>query len=257
MDLGNRIKKYEYKTRIYLNKKRPIIIRLDGRTFHNFTKKFKKPFDLIFINTMWQTAQYLCANISGCKIAYVQSDEISLLLNNYENPNTETWFGGNVQKIVSISASIATLNFNYNFKNFLFGKYSNSATPIYISKIDKAMFDSRVFNLSKNEVCNYFIWRQLDCIRNSINSIGRHYFNHKQMQNKNCEEIKNMLQKEKGIIIQNDYKLYEQRGACIIKQKYMKENPLDSNLVCERTKWIVDDIIPNFTEDKNYIEKYI
>ena len=114
--LGNRMKGYENISRSYLIRRIPVIIRLDGKAFHTFTRGLKKPFDEILMNTMWETAKYLCENIQGCKIAYTQSDEISLLLTDYENIDTSAWFDNNVQKMVSISASMATLAFNKCFE---------------------------------------------------------------------------------------------------------------------------------------------
>ena len=114
--LGNRMKTYEYVTRYKLTRRLPVIIRLDGKAFHTFTKGFDKPFDEIMIDTMQLTMKYLCENIQGCKIGYCQSDEISLLLVDYDKPETEAWFDNNLQKMTSISASMATLAFNMFFK---------------------------------------------------------------------------------------------------------------------------------------------
>ena len=115
-NLGDRMKCYENVSRVYLTKRIPVIIRLDGKAFHTFTKSFRKPFDKILMETMWETSKYLCANIQGCKIAYTQSDEISLLLTDYEKITTCSWFDSNIQKMVSVSASMATLAFNKYFK---------------------------------------------------------------------------------------------------------------------------------------------
>ena len=111
-NLGNRMKNYEHTSRTYLTRRLPVIIRLDGKAFHTFTKGLKKPFDEILIDAMWETAKYLCKSIQGCKIAYVQSDEISLLLTDYDTIESCAWFDNNIQKMVSISASMATLAFN-------------------------------------------------------------------------------------------------------------------------------------------------
>ena len=106
--LGDRMKGYENISRIYLTKRSPVIIRIDGKAFHSFTKGFLRPFDNILMETMAETAKFLAQNISGCKLAYTQSDEISLLLTDYETNETQPWFENNLQKLVSVSASMAT-----------------------------------------------------------------------------------------------------------------------------------------------------
>ena len=118
--LGIRMKIYENVTRNYLTRRVPVLIRIDGKSFHSFTKGFQRPFDELLISTMQQTAKYLCENIQGCKLAYTQSDEITLLLTDYETIGTQGWFDYNIQKIVSVSASMATLAFNkYFFSNIM------------------------------------------------------------------------------------------------------------------------------------------
>ena len=111
--LGDRMKNnYENITRYYLTRRMPVIIRLDGRSFHTFTRGFKKPFDDILVKTMQDTMKYLCENIQGCVLGYTQSDEISLVLTDYAEITTEAWFGNNLQKMCSVSASMATVAFN-------------------------------------------------------------------------------------------------------------------------------------------------
>jgi tRNA(His) 5'-end guanylyltransferase len=241
--LGDRMKGYENINRIYLTKRMPAIIRVDGKAFHTFTKGFKKPYDDIFNKTMWETARYLCNNIEGCKIGYVQSDEISLLLTDYENINTESWFGKNIQKMVSISASLATLSFNREFKII-----SNGSEP-YIKKYDTAIFDSRVFVLPIEEVCNYFIWRQQDATRNYILSVGQSEFSHKKLNNKSCNDIQDMLFIEKQINF-NDFPIFKKRGISIVKETFEKDKAI-------RSKWSYDLDIPIFTANREYIEKFL
>jgi len=117
--LGDRMKGYENIERRYLTRRMPAIIRVDGKAFHTFTRGFQKPFDMILMQAMWDTAKYLCENIMGCKIAYVQSDEISLLLTDYDDIRTQAWFDKNIQKMVSVSASMATLGFNKTFAEII------------------------------------------------------------------------------------------------------------------------------------------
>lgn len=262
-DLGNRMKSYENVSRDYLIKKVPVIIRIDGKAFHTFTKGFKKPFDKIMMESMWETAKFLCSNIQGCKIAYTQSDEISILITDYETITTDGWFEYNKQKIVSVSASMATLAFNNSFSRLLNkfdfemmikydGKEPKEISNLirkYRKKEDVALFDSRAFNLPKEEVNNYFIWRQQDCSKNSVQMVARSEFSHKQIQELNCSQLQEKLFQEKNINW-NNFSISEKRGVCIIKQNYLKNG-------AERKRWIVDENIPIFTQDVNYIQKYV
>ncbi len=253
-NLGDRMKGYENVERRYLTRRLPTLIRLDGKAFHSFTKGFQKPFDMILMKTMWDTAIYLCENVMGCKVVYTQSDEITLLLTDYDNLNTQAWFDKNIQKMCSISASMATLAFNQYFFSNVMDSWDDGVITLeerekYQKKYNAALFDSRVYCIPKEEVCNAFIWRQQDATRNAIQMVGQANFSHKQLQNKSCNQIQEMLFQEKGINF-NDIPIYQKRGACIVKETYMKED-------AQRTKWIVDKDIPIFTQDRNYIERYI
>ena len=256
-NLGDRMKGYEGVTRTYLTRRMPVIIRLDGKAFHTFARGMEKPFDDILIEAMWETAKYLCDNIQGCKIAYTQSDEITLLLNDYETLKTCAWFDNNIQKMVSVSASMATLAFNEAFENIVVRDYLNRKIDDdkwskYSNKFNKALFDSRVFTLPKEEVVNCFIWRQQDATRNSIEAVGHANFSTKELHKKNCNEIQEMLFQEKGINW-NNIPVYQKRGSCIVKEIYT----LDNEKQTKRTRWIVDKEIPIFTQDREYIEKYV
>lgn len=256
-NLGTRMKGYEGASKNYLTRRLPVIIRLDGKAFHTFTKSFQKPFDEVLIKTMQETAKELCNKIQGCKIAYTQSDEISLLLIDYNKLDTCAWFDNNIQKMVSIAASIVTLAFNKAFskiviedlENDRLGKNLSKASEVYIKKFNSALFDARVFSLPKEEVVNYFIWRQQDAIRNSIQMIGQANFSCKELHKKSCNEIQEMLLQEKGLNF-NDLPIYQKRGTCIVKKQYQKEDAV-------RNKWIEDLNIPIFAQNRNYIEKYV
>ena len=113
--LGDRMKRYEYVSRNYLTRRVPVIIRIDGKAFHTFTKGMRKPFDRVLMSAMQETMRFLCANIQGCVFGYTQSDEITLVLTDYASIRTDAWFGYNVQKMCSIAASMATLAFNKAF----------------------------------------------------------------------------------------------------------------------------------------------
>jgi|SRR5579863_1792485 len=204
--LGNRMKTYENVTRHFLTRRMPVVIRLDGKSFHTLTKNMKKPFDDDFKYVMEAVTKILCEEVQGCQFAYTQSDEISLLLVDYQTHDTQAWFDNNIQKIVSVSASIATAAFN---------SWALSKLTI----LGPAHFDARAFNLPKEEVCNYFIWRQQDATRNSIQSVGQANFSHKELHGLSCDEIQEKLFQEKQINW-NDYPVTSKRGSCITRQPW-------------------------------------
>ena len=214
--LGDRMKNnYENISRYYLTRRMPVIIRIDGKSFHTFTRGFKKPFDDVFVKTMQDTMKYLCENIQGCVLGYTQSDEISLVLVDYAELTTDAWFGNNLQKMCSVSASMATMAFNKFFYINMPADEENSGT--YYKALEKgAMFDSRVFTIPKEEVCNALIWRQQDATRNSIQSVGQANFSQKELHGKSCNNIQDMLMIQKGINW-NDYATTLKRGNCCIK----------------------------------------
>ena len=244
-NLGDRMKEnYENRARTKLLRRTPVIIRLDGKAFHTFTKDFDKPFDDIIIKTMQQTMLALCKSIQGCVLGYTQSDEITLVLNDYAKLETSAWFDYDVQKVCSVSASIATLEFNENYTQILQRK--NIFPPDFRALVRGALFDSRCFNIPKEEVVNCILWRQQDAIRNSINSVGQANFLHKELQGLSTKQVLDKLLKEKNINW-NDLPIYLQRGSCCIKKE-----------VNELNSWFIDTEIPIFKgEDRNYIEKLI
>lgn len=273
--IGDRMKNnYENITRYYLTRRMPVIIRIDGKAFHTFTRGFKKPFDDILVKTMQDTMKYLCENIQGCVLGYTQSDEISLVLTDYAELTTDAWFGNNLQKMCSVSASMATLAFNKFFgdrvQDFMYAccddlgddiflekknEYDN-AWKVYFNKLDTAMFDSRVFTIPKEEVCNYLIWRQQDATRNSIQSVGQANFSQKELYGKSCNNIQDMLMIQKGINW-NDYSITLKRGSCCIKTVIQDPNVDIKDGAHPISKWVIDNEIPIFTQDRNYIEKLI
>lgn len=260
--LGDRMKgAYENKYRLYLPERIPVIIRLDGKAFHTFCRGLKKPFDDLFISVMQDTMLDLCKNISGCKLGYVQSDEISLLLVQTKD-ESQPWFDNNIQKIVSISASMATLYFNKNFEKRVcelmenYAKDKSDCTEEelkYIDKLDSkiytAMFDSRVFVLPKEEVNNYFIWRQIDCTRNSILSLAQFLYSDKEIHGIKCDALQDKMFTEKNVNW-NDLSTVKKRGTCAIRKE------VEVNGVV-RNKWFIDEDIPIFTQDKTYINGII
>ena len=257
--LGDRMKNnYENISRYYLTRRMPVIIRIDGKAFHTFTRGFKKPFDDIFVKTMQDTMKYLCENIQGCVLGYTQSDEISLVLVDYAELTTDAWFGNNLQKMCSVSASMATMAFNKFFYGNMPADEENSGT--YYKALEKgAMFDSRVFTIPKEEVCNALIWRQQDATRNSIQSVGQANFSQKELHGKSCNNIQDMLMIQKGINW-NDYDTTLKRGSCCIKVDDGLTEYDEAGNICgytQRSKWIIDNEIPIFSQNRNYIEKLI
>ena len=272
--LGDRMKNnYENITRYYLTRRMPVIIRLDMKAGHTFTRGMKKPFDDIFVKTMQDTMKYLCENIQGCVLGYTQSDEISLVLTDYAELTTDAWFGNNLQKMCSVSASMATLAFNKAFNDNIVKYIDNNLdadcgvtkdlteyTKILINARNKgAMFDSRVFTIPKEEVCNALIWRQQDATRNSIQSVGQANFSQKELHGKSCNDIQDMLMLQKGINW-NDYSTTLKRGSCCIKIDDGITKYDEVGNICDyipSSKWVVDNEIPIFTQDRNYVEKLI
>lgn len=261
--LGDRMKGYENISRNYLTRRVPVIIRLDGKAFHTFTRGMAKPFSPILTEAMQETMKALCEGIQGCVLGYTQSDEITLVLTDYETISTDAWFGYNIQKMVSVAASMATLAFNVAFtRAYQEWQYGNpdADCSCYARKQNKAMFDARVFSVPKEEVCNCLIWRQQDATRNSIEAVGQAYFSQRQLYKKNCDQIQEMLWAQKGINW-NDFPADLKRGSCCTKQSVetIMEDPRNpgQQITVTRSKWVVDHATPIFTQDREYIEKLL
>jgi len=229
-DIGIRMKDYyESRNKCFLTRRTYTIIRIDGKAFHTYTRGLSRPFDDELMSDMDETAKFLCENIQGTKFAYVQSDEISLLLTDFDKLNTDAWFDGNTQKITSVSASLAT------------GKF-NQLRP---GKL--AFFDSRVFTIPNPvEVENYFIWRQQDAVRNSIQSTAQSLYSDKELKNKNTMQMQEMCFK-KGVNW-NDMLARYKRGRMIEKDVIEVNEPISRN----KTGWIVTDP-PIFTKQREYL----
>lgn len=273
-DLAERMKGYEKRNRYYLQRRMPVILRLGMRAGHSFTRGFERPFDEIFIKSMQETAKYLCENIQNCKLSYQQSDEITLLLVDYDKLNTDCFFDYRVDKLCSITASMATMAFNKYFYDNVFVynataavDLSNKKYPfkeVYSKAVNKgAMFDARCFNIPKEEVTNNFYWRQLDASRNSIQMVGQANFSHKELQNKSCNDIQDMLMTQKGINW-NDYPTYQKRGSCCVRNKIIIESDgvMETAQLRDTSKseneWIIDTDIPIFKgEGREYIDRLV
>jgi len=246
--LGDRMKRYEEVFNTSLMRRTPVIIRLDGKAFHTYTRDRKKPVDENLSLAMQFATQYLVKNIQGCKFGYTQSDEISLLLTDYDTLETDAWFDNTIQKIVSISASYCTLIFNRQLHSLDMLKASYDP-KIQIKPPKDAYFDSRAFNLPREEVCNYFIWRQQDCRKNAISMAAQANFSHKQLHKMKSGDKIAMLSTV-GIDFETVYPKSFRYGAVYHRK-------LDDYGMHVRFHTDCDIEIPDFKEDREYINRFV
>lgn len=250
--LGDRMKEqYEDRTRYCLPRRTYTIIRLDGKAFHTYTKGFQRPYDSNIVKWMDATALQLCKSIQGVKFAYTQSDEISLLLTDFDGTETQAWFDGNIQKIVSVAASIATAAFNkarFLHDHDIHSEYAHEEDVLFT-----ANFDARVFTIpDRTEVANYFIWRQQDAVRNSIQMLAQSLYSHKQLEGKNSAQLQELtFQKGKNW---NDVSVRNKRGGFVTKVIEKKPTGNETIPFQIRSKWINAEC-PHFTV--NELAKYI
>lgn len=240
--LGDRMKRYEAVPKNFLMRRQPAIMRLDGKAFHTFTRGFDKPFDKIFMTAMQETMKFLCENIQGCVIGYTQSDEITLVLCDYQELDTDAWFGYNVQKMVSVAASMATFAFNESLMSLVVHEIKeNKITDKHIMMSEKlskgAFFDARVFTVPIEEVNNCLLWRQQDATRNSIQALAQSLYSHKELEGVNTKALQDKMFSEKGVNW-NDLTTVEKRGTCCIKTD---------------NGWELDYEIPIFSQDTEYV----
>lgn len=249
MELSDRMKFYEQCFDPVLPLKIPLVIRVDGKAFHTLTRGLKV-FDEQFSGFMTKTMLELCTEIQGCVLGYTQSDEISLLLRDDQTPNTEAWMGKRLNKITSISAAIATDEFNKAASDFL------------LTRTRVARFDSRAFVLPKEDVCNYFIWRQLDATRNSVFGYCLEKLGNKvgigiamnMLHGKSIDEQQEILFQETGLNWSN-IEVWKKRGIAAVKVE--KEITTDDGLIVKRNKFELDYDMPILTQDREYIEKVL
>lgn len=270
--LGDRMKgNYEDRFRTFLPRRTNIIIRIDGKAFHSYTKGLQRPYDMPLMEDMNETTKYLCENIQGAKMGYVQSDEISILMTDYDDISTHAWFDNNLQKMCSIAASMATAKFN---QLRTVRAYKNSAIVMEakdFSKIKLATFDARVFIIPESEeVVNYFIWRQQDATRNSISMSAQSMFSHKQLHGKSTNQMQDMMMLEKEVNW-NNYPTRFKRGSAFIKTeiqslakdfKFSNKKgtddlhatvPIDPERIITRRGWSEIDT-PIFSQDRDFVK---
>lgn len=231
--LAKRMKAYEHVYNKYkLPTGLPIVCRVDGKSFSNYTRDLERPWSQPFIGLMNETAAYLVTNIQGAKLAYVQSDEISIIMNPWQTEKSQSWFDNEIIKMVSISAALAS-------------SYFSAHSTMLRKEIKLAQFDSRVFILPNEEkVLEYLQFRQNDYERNSLSTYAREYYSDKELLNKKSRDIHEMLAlKGKDW---NTLENYLKVGRCIIPETYEKEGTL-------RKRWIVDNNIPIFCKEPEYV----
>lgn len=274
--LGDRMKDfYEDRFRIKLPRRSNVIMRIDGKAFHTYTKGLNRPFDVALMEDMDETTKYLCENIQGAKIGYVQSDEISILITDYDELSTSAWFDYNVQKMCSIAASLATAKFNeLRFKrNLTVMEDIRKPDEIFLNwdKQKLATFDARIMVIPYDEeVVNYFIWRQQDATRNSISMAAQSMYSHSELNGKKAADMQEMIF-QKGVNW-NDYPTRFKRGSAVIKVKEFFKRPKGSKVkgtkiestefirasreefdVYERTKWQAVET-PIFSQEKAFLK---
>lgn len=240
-----------------------VIVMLDGRSFSKLIKnKFNKPFDDNFIGMMNETAKYVCENVQGCKLAYVQSDEISLVLTDFDTPTTDAFFGYRLCKMQSIIASLATAKFNQLMLSHNLEKHSydtlleDGVDTLYsvkdaIKAVDNAtlyQFDCKCWNVPNiNDVFAWFLYRQIDCVRNSKQQTAQTYLPHKMLLNLDTDAQLRLLIEEKGIDW-NCYPMGYKYGRFIWKEKVLMSN-IDTGELYHRYKWLVQPAFPLMDEN--------
>ena len=226
--LGNRMKEYERASEVRLTRRLPMIVRLDGRAFHSWTKKSGcvRPFDHDLMAMMAGLAKYLCEEIGGAVLGYTQSDEVSILVRDDQTIDAQAWFDKRLQKVVSLAAALATYWFNAN--NAFGRKFP-------------AFFDARAFNLPEGEVRNYFVWRQEDATTNSLSMLAQSLYAHGELQGKKWSDLQEMCWK-KGRNW-NDLETAEKRGVCVYKQDVVVNGKCGP---VARRKFVLDREIPIF-----------
>ena len=233
--IGDRFKRYERAAKTSLPWRMPVILRIDGRAFHTYTRGCKRPFDEALIAAMDACAIAVCEDAQGAVLAYVQSDEISVLLHPYRRLDSQPWFDNEVQKIVSISASIASAEMTM-WSHSIFGTFK------------RAQFDSRAFVLPEAEVNNYFVWRQQDAMRNAIQMAAGALYSPKQLHQKSTPEMVEMVAARGADF--NGLSTHHRRGRCIVRETFEQDG-------ATRHRWNVDNEIPVFTQDRAYVERLL
>jgi tRNA(His) 5'-end guanylyltransferase len=219
-DLGDRMKTYEsFETSRRFLPFLPIYARIDGRGFSKFTKNMERPFDPIMHICMIETLKVLVEQ-THATIGYTQSDEISLMWipeGNGGNP----WFDNKITKMTSVLAGLASSAF--------FKSIAENFDPIKAKKLHYKLphFDARVISLpTVAEAANMLLWRNLDCLKNSVSMAAHHYFSHKSLQGLKSSEMQERLFQEAGVNF-NDYPTSFKRGTWVRRETVQKAFAVD------------------------------
>lgn len=261
--LGDRMKEYECNSKPYLSLEQPVIGRIDGKAFHTLTNGMGQPWDDDFISCMEVAAKALMAEVQGCKIAYFQSDEISLLIDSNHATEQQAWFGNNLSKLCSVAASIASTSFLYEYMV----RFPLRAQKIQAADLEKRTkllpkFDARFFNIPELDIKNYFHWRQADCIRNSKNTLGRQYFSHKQLMGIPADEVILMLKELHQVdwsALPDKYKF----GLTVVKEQIEKTTTVlikdqePTEFTAQRTLISVLNPTPIFIKEKDFFNNLL
>lgn len=185
----------------------PIIARIDGRSFHSFTKGMDRPFDAALNTMMVETTMHLVRETNAC-MGYTQSDEITLAWHSTDT-KSQVWFDGKIHKMVSQLAAQATLKFYM---------LCDEISPYYAQR--KPTFDARVWQVpNRTEGANVFLWREWDATKNSISMVAQSMFSHKELHGKDSN-AKQAMMLERGRNW-NDYPAKFKRGSYVQRQKRM------------------------------------
>ena len=236
--LSDRMKTYEDASQYKFTPLMPVVIRIKCANIDSVSRSFRQPFDNVFHKTMRQTARALGEAIPNCFFAYTYSDEVNLLVTDY-NTNNKACYNNNMQKIVSMSSSIATVMFNKFFAQNV--SFTDKTRWRYTGHLNEAIFESKAFIIPKEELVNYFVWRQYRGFRHTIDVVAGSEFSSEELKGKTLNQKQDMLLKQKEIDI-NRVKPDKKHGFCVF---------LTTN------GWVIDLDIPLFSKNKEYIEKFL
>lgn len=247
-NLGDRMKSYEDASRHYLPRRLPLVIRLDGKAFHTYTRGLQRPYDGRLMEAMNDVTKVLCQQVQNVVMGYTQSDEISLLLMDYKDQKTTSWFDSNLQKMASVSAGIASA-------------YLTAESPLIFREMRPAVFDARVFVLPPHEANNYFIWRQQDWNRNSLAMLAQSLYSHRELQGKGRAE-QHELCFQKGFNWAA-YPSHIKDGRVIVKRQVEKPYTIDEPDgtreigTVYRSEWYVPTETPIFAQDRDFVKNLL
>jgi tRNA(His) guanylyltransferase len=242
MELSARMKRYESCFQSNLMIKQPVIIRIDGKSFHQFCKRFEPFFDTGYHMAFNKMILSLCKEIQGVKIATHHSDEASLLLGDFETVDTQSYFDYNLNKMNSVVSSLATSFFTKNLLILDPGKGG-----LTLDDESWPCFDCRCFNIPLHEVSNYFYWRLKDALRNSVMSLGQRHFSHKELMGKNISNVQDMLH-EHHKINWNFLPQEQKTGFRFYKEEVEGQD--------EKRRWVFSANCYNKKELDEFIDKY-